>query len=59
MVIYDRFKNLGRIIENSYGPIIPNRERSYFFKNRDNNKTLKILYSNYIKRILRLLKEYS
>jgi hypothetical protein len=35
--MYNKLKNFGKIVKNSYGPIIPNRGGFSFFENRDNS----------------------
>jgi hypothetical protein len=35
IVMYDKFKNVGKIVKNSCGPIITNRGSFSFFENRD------------------------
>jgi hypothetical protein len=37
MVMYNKFKYFGKIIENSNGPVIYNRGYFPFLKNRDND----------------------
>jgi hypothetical protein len=32
MVTYDKLKDFGKVVENSYGPVIFNRENVFFFK---------------------------
>jgi hypothetical protein len=37
MVMYDRFKNFGKVVENQYGSIVSDRRMFPFFKNRDDD----------------------
>jgi hypothetical protein len=40
VVIYNKLRNFGKIVENSYGSITSNRENISFFENRDNSCVL-------------------
>jgi hypothetical protein len=37
MVVYDRFKHFGKVVENRYGSIVLDRRSFRFFKNRDDD----------------------
>ena len=40
VVVYDRFKNFGKVVEDRYGSVVLDKRRFPFFKNRNDDSLL-------------------